>query len=273
MKKVIYILGLDHSGSTILDIILSKHPETVGLGETYAVLREKERAFEDTHNFCSCGSDLEKCPLWKEYLVWQKENKGKSYENKYKNLLKIVSEKIGKDVVIDSSKNDWMLEVIKKLSDAGEVDLKVIFLLRDARGWAASRYDLGVKAGRKIRFYPKYFYNWYKMNRKLKKLLEKDNYDYIQVSYEELAFNTEEKIRDIFEFTGLDPDIFNIDFPPNTHIAYGNRTKKDAHKKKAILYDSRWFHRFWLNFFFVLMPHIFFWNKKNVALEKKKWRS
>lgn len=57
--KEIYILGFGHSGSTLLDIMLSNHPNVIGVGEIYKLHRYGWIANEDRR--CACGVLHYKC--------------------------------------------------------------------------------------------------------------------------------------------------------------------------------------------------------------------
>jgi len=63
-KKIIYILSLGHSGSTLLDLLLSYHDKVIGLGEVYSVIGDKDSNLEQTEDICSCGKQMSKCPVW-----------------------------------------------------------------------------------------------------------------------------------------------------------------------------------------------------------------
>jgi len=56
MAKVIYIAGLGHSGSTILDMSLGTLPGVVGLGELKTLIdnQSRERHYS---SLCSCGKN------------------------------------------------------------------------------------------------------------------------------------------------------------------------------------------------------------------------
>lgn len=61
MKKIIYIAGLGHSGSTILDMALGSHPNIIGLGEIYAVFNSKNYKNLFEKSTCSCGEKGKDC--------------------------------------------------------------------------------------------------------------------------------------------------------------------------------------------------------------------
>ncbi len=64
-NTIIYIAGLGHSGSTILDLILGCHSDIVGLGEIMPFIRRKDRT-PDLNSTCSCGKKGYDCYFWSE---------------------------------------------------------------------------------------------------------------------------------------------------------------------------------------------------------------
>src|SRR5512138_347128 len=62
--KVLYIMGAGHIGSTIVDIVLGRHPHVESLGE----LSKFHRAgwTPDSSRVCACGSPVFECPFWVE---------------------------------------------------------------------------------------------------------------------------------------------------------------------------------------------------------------
>jgi len=59
-QSILYIAGYGRSGSTVLERILSAHPELEGLGEVEYLTRSP-----DIHtSVCGCGRPLQECPVW-----------------------------------------------------------------------------------------------------------------------------------------------------------------------------------------------------------------
>ena len=65
-QKIIYVLGLGHSGSTVLDMLLATAGKAVGLGQVWRVLREDFATSKE--RVCSCGETALNCPLWGSVL-------------------------------------------------------------------------------------------------------------------------------------------------------------------------------------------------------------
>ena len=69
--KYIYIAGLEHSGTTLINHLIAQHPKALGLGEVSSYfdsghMREyikKWGGYSDVR-LCSCGSDWDDCNFW-----------------------------------------------------------------------------------------------------------------------------------------------------------------------------------------------------------------
>ena len=81
IKKLLLVLGLGHSGTTILDLVLGPHHQMIGLGEAIRILRtplpgEQQRGparlrAELRHQrLCTCGRTAANCPIWGPLLDW-----------------------------------------------------------------------------------------------------------------------------------------------------------------------------------------------------------
>jgi hypothetical protein len=57
--KVAYLLGTDHSGSTLMAFLLDSHPELTSTGESCPPLH-----FFNTDYLCSCGEAIRACPFY-----------------------------------------------------------------------------------------------------------------------------------------------------------------------------------------------------------------
>ena len=175
---IIYVMADVRSGSTLLENILSKSPETVSVGEL-ALLKghilHKGPGIKWNWN-CSCGLTVAECPFWNNALKnidvsaadfnisvqWNyKSNKiltGSFFPFILKNaLLQINERKInqstiaaltaiyknifqytGKRFIIDSSK-DPVQAYMLYLNKPADFDVKIIGLTRDLRAIAASK--------------------------------------------------------------------------------------------------------------------------------------
>lgn len=157
--KIIYILSLAHSGSTLLDLFIGSAKEVFSLGELGYYPEAINGLFGEDH-LCSCGSLFKECAFWsninaKKYKIYNyskikdfvdlKKLLIKSFYSKYKievnrdetvNFLKHVfrrSKEFNPDTkyLLDSSKS---LIRFFYLSQFQEIDLYPILLVRDVRG-------------------------------------------------------------------------------------------------------------------------------------------
>ena len=61
---VIYILSLGHSGSTLLDYVLSYCSNSVGIGESYGVLTDKKISIEETKDSITSDKGVNDSYIW-----------------------------------------------------------------------------------------------------------------------------------------------------------------------------------------------------------------
>ena len=139
--KIIYVAGLYHTGSTLMDLILGNLPKVIGLGEIYKGLRS---GFEE---MCSCGQLTKDCSFWGDIQKTLKEKKDLDMQAKYDLVISTFMEKYGKDyILVDSSKchpfdltsnkNNRDMQGLNFLINKPEIDLKVIHMVRDVRSWS-----------------------------------------------------------------------------------------------------------------------------------------
>jgi len=259
MKKIIFIAGLNHSGSTILDMALGSHPSIVGLGEIINLINAKLEDFQ-TDEFnrirCSCGGDMNTCNFWKDAKKILIEDKTDILIDKYTKLVDYFSNRYGNEIIlVDSSKNisNYLTLLNKKF------DFRVIFLIRDCRGWCYSRHSrYGTNMIRLA-------YTWLKGNLKIKRFLKKKNILFKQFGYEEIALYLEIMLNEICKFAGLkfDPLMLEPD-KTKSHIIRGNVVREDSKKRKVLMYDARWFPSIQLSIFVPLLLPALIWNSKNV---------
>jgi hypothetical protein len=60
----LYLLGLEHSGSTLVAFLLNSHPAIASVGETAAVDQILPARWETGRGLCSCGRAYVSCPFW-----------------------------------------------------------------------------------------------------------------------------------------------------------------------------------------------------------------
>jgi hypothetical protein len=239
-NKIIYIAGYSRSGSTILDILLSSHPDIFGTGELVYL-------FDDWMNStrsCSCGMTYENCCFWKNFKLPEgidfmeaikiirnvEERKNvkalahnsinsdviQKYELIQSALYSYIFRTSGKHTVIDSSKSSrHMAGRFYALHTYTQLDVYVIHLIKNGlsvvesfvkkgRNWALEGY------GTNDRFMAmRSSFGWLLANSVALRLAKKIPLNrYLQIKYEELTTQPENTLRRIGEF--LDMDLSDI---------------------------------------------------------------
>jgi len=147
--KYIYILGLEHSGTTLTDHLLSAHPEVVGLGEVAQFFSpshmqnylERWGSF-DVHDICSCGKRWSECEFWRPIENLNGSKSTASSASKYKALIEHFKDYYGdSSTIVDSSKSlSYLTELYSNLGELGlyKTDFSVVVCVKDPRGYVTS---------------------------------------------------------------------------------------------------------------------------------------
>ena len=252
-QKIIYIAGLGHSGSTILDLALGTNSSIVGLGEIYTILDKKRRDYH-LGSLCSCGETGRDCSFWKE-IPGILDDPG-TIEKRYDILLNHFQNTFGDDkALVDSSKNSY--SYIRYLNE--NYDLKVIFLTRDIRSWIYSRFLL---TGKPLLYLTM---RWYLENRKLIHQLRRMQINFKKVGHEELSLYPEHILPAISDFIEIpyDPAMLQPG-NSNSHIISGNIARVDPLKRNKFSYDARWLLSNRLTFISPLLLFFMRWNRRYV---------
>ncbi len=176
--RVVFVLGTGRSGSTILDLLLGAHPDIQGVGELCNVVRsgwiagqycscgrratecDFWQAVREVWREESAGAD----PRRYEYLLQAFEQRTMSalrlawtrrasrlslplragvafrdYAEQTAALYRAIAAVSGRSIVVDSSKNPARALALLHLErDFGSIDLRIVHLVRDVRGFAWS---------------------------------------------------------------------------------------------------------------------------------------
>jgi hypothetical protein len=266
-KKIIYIAGEGHSGSTLLDLLLSTHPQVCGLGEVQMLVSDEKRSVYTKNAesiICSCGEPISRCELWGNFIKYVDSIEGAKFEERYIHLLKIADNKMGDDVIIsDSSKYvnplQKVIGTIQKTEDYTLDDLFVVHLIKDARAWATSikyRYNIGLlKTSR-------YMLEWLRNNKNIYNILETNRIDYMRVRYEDICFDTKKTVEKILNDAGIpcEDGVGELD-QAKAHVGLGNSMRTDKDKSRRIIYDSRWFYEPGVNILYYTIPGVRSYNE------------
>lgn len=283
--NVVFIAGLSHSGSTLLDLLLGTHPRLVGLGELYKVIILSAEQLEGEKNMrCTCGERARNCQFWGPMFYDLQQQENSSLPEKYRLVLEKFQAIFGKETyLVDSSKYSEPLAMLAGMAD---IRLRVIHLLKDVRSFTISQRDAlaaELKNGHLPALFgslplsywiysqsiksPSYlFWKWYLRNRANQKRIRSSTSDYMMLSYEALSLSTEESMQRLFTFLNLEP-MDNVSLVPEisqSHIFMGNQMIADKQKMGGIHYDKRWLSRKDWRLPAALFPHIMAYNDKHV---------
>ncbi|MEQ8850661.1 MAG: sulfotransferase [Phycisphaerales bacterium] len=153
--KVVFITSLGHSGSTLLDLLISAHSRIFSVGEVinvrnYAHCLKEKNERSKFGNECTCGVEtIWACPFWTQVEAVMQSRFDRSLKDldfrdydapdwgeQNRALYESVAEASGCDTIVDSSKAPKRLE---KLIEADVVDISPIHLIRPARAYVYSK--------------------------------------------------------------------------------------------------------------------------------------
>ncbi|HGY5549188.1 MAG TPA: sulfotransferase [Prochlorococcus sp.] len=253
IKKLLLVRGLGHSGTTILDLVLGAHPQMIGLGEAIRILRtplpgEQQRGparlrAELRHQrLCTCGRTAANCPIWGPLLDWLPAHDHLPLAEKLRQLLSGVDQNVNQlgDViewVVESYQDD--LEI--PLQIFPDIDVRVIFLVRDVRSWVHSRARDARKKG-KVMPSIRSLARWCWVNRRFERDLRRSGKPIFLLGYEEFALSPERSLSLLCEWLGLDfaPAMLSPGIRTRSHILSGNRMRFDPSKSREIRYNTSW---------------------------------
>ncbi|SHI37703.1 hypothetical protein SAMN04488096_101346 [Mesonia phycicola] len=228
MKKVIFIIGTGHCGSTLLDLLLGSHSEMVSLGEVYKVLN-----FENEVPVCNiCG---ENCELWTPELrdrlikyynpsisqrvlakLFSKQKKEFLFYSK-------IFQDTGKDILVDSSKNaGWILRNGKVLVENGIKPI-LIYLSRDGRAVVNSYFRKYPERG-----LDNIAENWNARVKKINQVYSKWDFgSKLSVKYKNLAQQPVEVVKAIVDLieVNYEPEMMRF-WEHKHHLVSGNAGTK-----------------------------------------------
>ncbi len=259
--KLVYIAGLDHSGSTLTAHLLGGHPLCLGLGEVASFFSpphmdaymQRWGTYSDVRR-CSCGREWTECDFWSDLVPWCGLHSNAPLMKKYAALLERVEDVYGRDtVVLDSSKSLPVLEILNQ--NAPELlgvpdDLFVALTIKDARSFAMSMARKYQKWGT----FPmlRSFNLWLSVNKRFISLL----HEFPAVGsfvnlYERLCADPDIVINSCLRKMGV-PSLSNADLTHNrSHIVLGKKNFI-VRNRKRVSYDFEWYNNDAVNLAYLL---------------------
>jgi len=245
MRKVAYILSFGHSGSTLLSLMLEQNPQTVAIGEIHGISKKLGNFPNDKK--CSCGEVIRECPLWGDFYQSIQDRLPINLNEEYQLLFNSFSKNFSAEkVLVDSSK---VVRNLQELQTFDDVDLRVIFLIKDVRSFLVSKKRKAIKKGEKFGLFQtfKYALIWYRDNQGNLNYLEKNNINHLKMGYEELCLYSQDANIRLFEFLEVETNQTTSQTHSGQinsgqgHMVLGNRMRKDPNKNTTVKYDNVWF--------------------------------
>ncbi len=146
-------------------------------------------------------------------------------------FVETVLELTGKCIFVDSSKDHYRARALKRFSP---YPVRVIHLVRDPRGVAASRLRRGVRidASQAAR-------QWVRLHTRLENFLDtRSPQNYFLVRYEDLCRDPRTVLRQLYAFCGANPEFESADLQATEHHIVGNAMRLE--NLSAIKLDERW---------------------------------
>jgi hypothetical protein len=245
--SIVYIAGMPHSGSTLLDLMISTHSQVFSVGEVfqladYAHTRRTKNERTKLGNECTCGAEtIWHCSFWPEVdkLIQKKSGMGlrdlriqnpdsEIFRNHNKLLFDAVAEVSGARVIVDSSKLGRRLG---NLMAANFAPITPIYLHRDPRGQIYS--VIRRTHQRTLRPALRYCRETIQTASLLRR------HPHISVVYEDVVRNPAEQMQKIMEGIGLPFESAQLDWhKPIRHNLSGNAMRKSS--DSAIRVDEKW---------------------------------
>lgn len=157
--KVIFIAGIDLSGSTVVDLALGSLPGVIGLGEVDNILSPDKRFRGEKkngpveENICTCGQPGSLCPVWKPVLEFIDHHPSSSYSERYLHLIeKVMEVEPTTRFVVDSSKEAQAFNRVKEVLSSRKDEVAARYLLlilhREPLSWLVSDSKRAFRRGR-----------------------------------------------------------------------------------------------------------------------------
>jgi len=239
MVKLVYIGGYGHSGSTLLEYLMTGCPDLVGCGEVVNARRGEASA-----RTCSCGQPTAQCPVWRFISDPALEMTHWSHGALDMRLLDQVAANYA--AMVDSTKTAWRAAAAPfalrhKLSQ----DFRLVHIVRDPRAVCWSLLKRARRVGAQSNDIPlsiKTTLGWCYANSacELFGRIYPDNY--ARIRYEDLATDPcavmISLMRTVLPWAQWDYNA--IGSQDNRHQLYANRMRSQELPLESIKLDNEW---------------------------------
>jgi len=239
---IIYIVGQGHSGSTLLDLLVSSHSEVTSLGEIKSLSSRKKRfGRKPLEEKCTCGAaKISECTFWQrvESMTYQSaglylqdidvySEDSEIFKAHNTAVFNAVSEITGCRFIVDSSKSIGRLLMLLK---SGVFDVRLVYLIR-------CPYSMVFSNMKKGQVLTEQAHNYTKKMMRARRILSGHNH--FTVHYETLATKPSQTLYGIMNWLGLSFEQSQLDWSSHDHHNInGNRMRFS--KESEIKLDVRW---------------------------------
>jgi sulfotransferase family protein len=245
LTRLIYIGGYGHSGSTLLEYLMTGSPEVLACGEVASCIRERTRK----QKICTCGRKANKCPEWSFFFSSSSQATRWTHEGL---LLALTLQGSGRySAIIDSSKTAWgSLSMPFRLRRKFGTNFILLHLVRDPTAvcWSVLKQK-NLRANRKGRKLHHYslrcswtMLGWWLANLSCELFGMIYSCHYVRLRYEDIVHSPPETLCSLFET--LLPNVRwrpgDIDFYDNRHQLHGNKTRRRIKSVEDVKEDLKW---------------------------------
>ncbi len=234
--KLIYIVGMGRSGSTLLDILLDAHSRIHSLGGVRRLVH-----YAGKHP-CACGApSFQECPFWSEMDQELQQRIGRTltsidvhqrnrqmFQEQNRAVFEAAASVANVDFVTDNSKS---VQRLRRLMFQTDIEVIPVHVLRDPRGRAQS-----VRKRKQQNYIPTLTYS----HRSLRLFTLLYNQAHIVVQYERLASNPQRELTSLMQRLGLEFEPQQLSWAEQPHHNIGAADVLRKTKGSAIKTDNAW---------------------------------
>jgi hypothetical protein len=252
MKKLLYIVGCTHGGTTLLHRLLGSQPPIINLG---SVANLRRVAAKNASKNCSCGLSVRECSFWTGIETSLHNKTGRKLHDLNVNsrdpgifatdnlqFLNAVSDASGKEFIVDSSRTAWRLQQLHKALGPDKVVPIHIFRTPEAQinSWTRKNAKRESFIKNNINPYSPKLILWYYRAHITGLHAAKRIEQRLVIDYESLCENPARALEPLLELLGQSLDqakLANWGTVPH-HVLGGNRMLRNA--TSEIRLDDGW---------------------------------
>ncbi len=275
MENYIYLVSTAHSGSTLIAFLLGNHPQIATVGELagrtdyanypcscgnlitdcpfwanikgklkskdisvdlrdFDIFIDHRRTYSSMDRIYNHYFSVKQIDVIRDYFFSFNKKRTQWINdtiNRGLSLAEAITECYRKDCFLDTTKDLYRLKhLINKLKSR----LKVLYITRDCRGVMNSLVRKENQSDHNAIQW------WLNSNKSIKRILRNycSNEQFLQIKYEDLCVNTSEKLREIFQFVGVSPEIPLYNSGDEHNHIIGNAMRKNYNGEVRL--DEKW---------------------------------